>query len=72
MTGICTACGLPATVRIIDNGIGVTEFWGCKSTHRDYCAETLCCDAPAEDEDGNPITIYDLEREQESESSYYL
>jgi len=63
MTGICTICGEESPVRKVDNGIGVTEFWGVRSRHTDYAVETTCCDAPATGYDGEEITLRDLMEE---------
>jgi hypothetical protein len=69
MFGICSECGQEAEVIKVDNGIGVTEAWGVRSRHTDYCAETRCCNAPATDSEGQWITLRDLE-EEDNECKY--
>ena len=42
-TGYCSSCGEECFGIYVDNGIGVTEFWGTISTHHDYQIESNCC-----------------------------
>ena len=42
---VCGCCGLPASTRAEDYGIGHTEAWGVSHVHRDVVEETTFCGA---------------------------
>lgn len=39
----CPACKKHSTVKVIDGGIGATEYWGSRSIHQSYVIVTTCC-----------------------------
>lgn len=39
----CPACHKMSTVKVIDDGIGATEYWGSVSVHHCYVLVTTCC-----------------------------
>jgi len=58
----CNQCGCPCSTEVVDNGVGVTEFWGHKSTHVQYDIESTCCDGvPYSD----PLLTVEIEGEGE-------
>ncbi len=44
----CPSCGKESVVIMIDDGIGLTDYWGSSSVHRDYRKVTKCCEVEVE------------------------
>jgi len=60
MTGICTRCGQPCTVVVIDFGIGEYEYGSVKGFDSRPAAVSNCCEVEAVDESGHVITLQGL------------
>lgn len=41
----CAHCGEPCWVTEIDEGYGMTEYWGAVSNHEDWVEVSDCCEA---------------------------
>lgn len=63
VVGICSRCLEPCEVVVVDFGVGPYEFWGATGFDSRPEAVSNCCEAPAVDGMGYPITISDLDNE---------
>ena len=63
MEGICTVCGQPCEVVVVDFGIGRYEYWGSFGMDTQLEDVSECCEAPVIDKKtGKIITLEDLEQ----------
>lgn len=46
MDEICEFCGKPCRGMWVDYGVGLNEFWGSVSIHKDEQYVSNCCEAP--------------------------
>ena len=47
----CAECGEPCEAIEIDEGYGVTEYWGAVSSHEDWVEVSDCCEADLIDDE---------------------
>ena len=50
-SGICTECGKPTEVQVIDESFAERKF---------YAVASVCCESPVLDDDGAELTTRDL------------
>lgn len=61
----CSECGHPSDVRVVDNGVGKTEFQGVVSNDIQTVLETTCCEGVPYDD-----ALLTLETEMEDQCSH--
>lgn len=62
MESICSLCGEKCYPEIVDEGIGMTEYWGAPKRDVQLVAQSSCCKERVMNQFGELITVSEAKK----------